>query len=106
MKKMFKNIFYLFWILIFVSGCQGIKETLMGNKKSNDAEFLVEKKNPLIQPPEFNKLPKPKSFNETNKEEINSKDFLDLKKITSNKSNNNTSSSSLEDSILKKIKAN
>ena len=103
---MFKNISYLFWVLIFLSGCQSVKETLAGTKKSNDAEFLVEKKNPLVQPPEFNKLPEPKSLNKVNKEEINSKDFLDLKKITSNKSNDNTSSSSLEDSILKKIKAN
>ena len=103
---MFKNIFYLFLVLIFLNGCQSVKETLVGNKKSNDAEFLVEKKNPLVQPPEFNKLPEPKSLNKVNKEEINSKDFLDLKKIKSNKSNDNTSSSSLEDSILKKIKAN
>jgi len=106
MKKMFKNISYLFGVLIFLSGCQSVKETLAGTKKSNDAEFLVEKKNPLVQPPEFNKLPEPKSLNKVNKEEINSKDFLDLKKITSNKSNDNTSSSSLEESILKKIKAN
>ena len=103
---MFKNISYLFGVLIFLSGCQSVKETLAGTKKSNDAEFLVEKKNPLVQPPEFNKLPEPKSLNKVNKEEINSKDFLDLKKITSNKSNDNTSSSSLEDSILKKIKDN
>ena len=102
---MVRNILYLFFVLVLLNACQTIKSS-MSSSKDNDAEFLVEKKNPLVQPPEFNKLPEPKSLNKVNKEEINSKDFLDLKKITSNKSNDNTSSSSLEDSILKKIKAN
>ena len=102
---MFKKIFYLFLVLIFLNGCQRVKETLAGTKKTNDAEFLVEKKKPLVQPPEFNKLPEPKTLNKTNEEEVNSKDLLDLEKITSNKSSSNISSSSLEDSILKEIKA-
>ena len=42
-------------------GCQSLKDGLEGNKKSKSAEeFLIEKKNPLILPPDFSKLPLPK----------------------------------------------
>ena len=54
---------------------------LQDNKKSKSAEeFLIEKKNPLVLPPDFSKLPIPK--NETAKVE-HRKNF-DIKKILKN----------------------
>ena len=58
MKKLFKNISYIILILITLNGCQSVKEGLTGQKQNNADEFLIQKKNPLIQPPEFDKLPK------------------------------------------------
>ena len=44
-----------FVLLIFVStfliSCQSVKDGLTGVKRNNSDEFLIEKKNPLIQPP-------------------------------------------------------
>ena len=78
-------------------------------KKKNSDEFLIEKKNPLILPPEFENLPKP-TTKEANTE--NNQEF-DLEKIINENSSIKTSSStttknigSLDKSILEKIKNN
>ena len=58
--------------------CQSVKEGLSGKKKTNSDEFLVEKKNPLVLPPDFTKLPEP-TTSENNKKENKNED--ELKKI-------------------------
>ena len=74
----------------------------MKKRSETNDEFFVIKKNPLILPPDYDKLPKPLD-EET---EIYEKDD-DIKKLLTNKSKKsiNTSSkdSSLENSILEKI---
>ena len=106
MNKTTKKTLSLIIILTCLSGCQALKDGLEGNKKSKSAEeFLVEKKNPLILPPEFKKLPTPGSSPSENLEET---DF-DIDKILGKKKNNNTkntnsSQSSLEEFIIKKNK--
>lgn len=103
----FKNIYLIISILIFFSGCQSIKEGLEGSKKSKSAEeFLVNKKNPLVLPPNFSKLPEPVSTTENEDEnEFDLKEILDGDKIQEDneisKSNN-----SLQNSIIKKIQKN
>ena len=65
------NKFYIFFLsfLIFITSCQGIKEGLVGSKRSKSSdEFLVQKKNPLVLPPDFESLPTPKT--ETNQETV------------------------------------
>ena len=42
---------------IYLFGCKNIKDGLTLKKQSNADEFLVKKKNPLLQPPELNNLP-------------------------------------------------
>ena len=42
MKKIFKNISYLFIALIMLNACQSVKDGLSGKKKTNSDEFLVE----------------------------------------------------------------
>lgn len=55
---MIKNIFLLI-LFISVYSCQSIKDGLSGKKYESSDEFLIIKKNPLVLPPEFNKLPTP-----------------------------------------------
>ena len=109
MKKLFRNIFYLILILCSFGACQSVKDGLTGNKKSNSDEFLVEKKNPLVLPPKFDELPKPKTLTEENKNEKE----IDLKSIIITESSVGTRipidksiDSSLENKILEKIKKN
>tara|TARA_B100000795_G_scaffold258000_1_gene231734 strand:- start:7 stop:369 length:363 start_codon:yes stop_codon:yes gene_type:complete len=111
MIKLPKNIFYLFLILLALSACQSVKDGLTGKKKNNSDEFLVQKKNPLVLPPEFKKLPEPKILSQKEKDDEKE---IDIKAILTNQSSskNTTSTSSsksnksLEKSILEKIKNN
>ena len=50
----------LLFLLILLNSCQSIKDGLSGAKQENSDEFLVEKKNPLEIPPDFEELPVPK----------------------------------------------
>jgi len=108
---MFKYFFYLLIIVFCLTGCQSVKEGLSGNKQNNSDEFLVEKKNPLVLPPEFEKLPEPETLN--NKTVNNSDEEIELEKLfgkveSTNKeqSTSQTNNDSLEKFILKKIKNN
>ena len=109
MKNLFKNIFYLCLALSLLSACQSVKDGLTGKKQNNQDEFLVEKKNPLVLPPDFDLLPMPKTSSTT----INAEEEIDLESIITKKTGStntivesNTSSSSVEKSILEKIKSN
>ena len=106
MKKITKNILFFILLFAFLSGCQALKEGLEGNKKSKSAEeFLIEKKNPLVLPPEFDELPTPANTPSKDSEEG---DF-DIEKIIGKKkdeqqNNSDSSNDSLEKSIIKIIK--
>ena len=63
------------------SSCQSLRENLSMQKKDSVDEFLIEKKNPLVFPPEFSKLPEPKNQTENIKDGIDSEDDLDLSKV-------------------------
>jgi len=93
-------------ILLFSMSCQSVKDGLKMKKKNNSDEFLIEKKNPLILPPEYGNLPKPENNNEeaNNQNETNKiKSLLDSeKKIDKSKTN---TTSNLESLILKEIKS-
>tara|TARA_B100000787_G_scaffold160443_1_gene139484 strand:- start:746 stop:1078 length:333 start_codon:yes stop_codon:yes gene_type:complete len=110
MKKLLKNTFYIILILLPLTGCQSVKDGLTGQKKNNTDEFLIQKKNPLIQPPEFNKLPEPynsSKIDEIKAGEIDFSGILTEKKAkTKISSNSQKSNISLEKSILEKIKSN
>ena len=101
------RIIFLFYIL-FLSACAGVQDSLTLKKKSSADEFLVEKKSPLVMPPDYGKLPEPVTQNSNQKiQEKNNID--DIEKLLSNKkistSNKKTNiSSSIEKIILEKIK--
>ena len=92
-------------ILLFSVSCQSVKDGLTMKKKNNSDEFLIEKKNPLILPPEYGNLPKPENNEEANNQnETNKiKSLLDSEKKI-DKSETNTTSN-LESLILKEIKS-
>ena len=104
----FKKIIFLFSMLLLFS-CSGAKDALQGKKRSdNSDEFLVEKKNPLIAPPDIDELPVPLDQDEQN--QIDNQEEVDIKKVLkidedtdSNDENSNASQNSIEKSILEKI---
>ena len=51
--------FVLLNIILFVNSCGAVKESFVNQKKNSNDEFLVEKKSPLVIPPNFNELPTP-----------------------------------------------
>ena len=106
MDKFFK-ISKLLIFLIFLYSC-GVGEALQGKKRSDQGdEFLIDKKNPLSMPPDFDKLPKPGEANvKSTKDIVN--DQSNIKNLLKNTGDENVSNSdestSIESSILKKIK--
>ena len=106
MKKVLLTII----ILSFLNSCQSVSEGFKLKKKNNGDEFLVEKKNPLVLPPDYSELPTPENINSLNKNENiieNDKDKFE-KIINKSKNTDNSEqkvmSSSIEESILKNIK--
>ena len=106
MIKIFKIFLILTYILILQS-CNTVKEGFRSQKKNSTDEFLVEKKSPLVMPPEFSELPTPKiseSLESSTSNEIeNLVKNSDEKNITETKTNNQ---GNFEISILEKIKNN
>ena len=44
-------------IFVFLGNCTNVQEGFMNSKKNGTDEFLVQKKQPLTMPPNFEKLP-------------------------------------------------
>ena len=110
MKKYNYPIFLLFFLLIF-SGCQDVKKGFSGKKIDQGEEFLVIKKNPLIVPPDFEKMPIPKNeIEESNSIEVENNQDNDFKKLLKTQDQNvdlsdsRENSGDLEKKIIDKIK--
>ena len=48
MKKIKLNIFIIFSLILLLTSCQSARDGLTGGKRNNTDEFLVKKKNPLV----------------------------------------------------------
>ncbi len=98
------KFFLVFIVFIFLKGCGNsfgeFKETMSGQKITNTDEFLIKKKDPLVLPPEYEKLPLPK----TDKQKSNANTIETV--LKSNKTNNNDSkvSTDLENMILEELR--
>ena len=94
-------------MLVTVS-CQTLKNAVSGVKQENSDEFLVQKKNPLVLPPDFTDLPEP--YEESPKvTEVQIEDDIEkLLGVENNTKNtkDTSNSSSIESFVLKKIKEN
>ena len=96
---------YLVSLIFLLYSCGTIKEGFTNQKKTSSDEFLVEKKSPLVMPPNFNELPVPKTKENSNTLDDNKiKDMLKNEDAANDKSQN--IDSNLEESLLEKIKKN
>ncbi|WP_440675833.1 DUF3035 domain-containing protein [Candidatus Pelagibacter sp. HIMB1593] len=101
------KIFILSNLFLFLLSCGTVKEGFSNQKKNNSDEFLVEKKTPLVMPPNYNELPEPKVNQQEIKEEKNSiKSLLLQGDDTLNDNEIDDKDKKLEESLLEKIKKN
>ena len=102
MKNFYKFI-YLFLIALIFTSCQSIVDGISMKKKCSSDQFLIEKKSPLVLPPDFDELPEPASEAKSSEEEE-----FDIKNVLGQTSasdeNKKTDSSSIKNTIMKKIK--
>ena len=106
MKKI-RLILFLVIVFFTFQSCQTVKEGFTSQKKKSTDEFLVEKKSPLVMPPDFNELPLPKISESIEEEENESGN--NIEKLISN--NNSPESSGVQDKnfenlIIEKINQN
>ena len=101
----FLKIFFLLNLIIYLSSCGSLKKGFSNQKKNNNDEFLVEKKAPLVMPPNYDELPVPQSdINQKNLVENEFKKLIledDEKNINNSNVNENKN---FETSIIEKIK--
>ena len=101
---MFRKITYILLLFLFTGSCadtfSSVKRGLTGTKKNSADEFLVEKKDPLILPPDFENLPIP-GDRITDIEEVS----IFEKTLEDSTEENSPVSDSVENSILKKIQS-
>ena len=101
------RIHTLIILLFFLNACSSVKEGFTNQKKGSNDEFLVEKKSPLVMPPDYEELPTP-NLNKNDEDEDDEK----VKKLIAtneNQSNEatelNNSNKSFQKSIIDKIKS-
>ena len=104
-----KKKFLIILVPIFLYSCQGLsdaKKVMENQKVITTDEFLVKKKNPLVMPPKFMELPKPKE--ETFDKEISAIDetnnIENILNIEKTQSVNSEKSDSAEDFVMKQLK--
>lgn len=97
------KFFLILSLYILVSSCGTVKEAFTNQKKNSSDEFLVEKKSPLVMPPNFSDLPIP---NQT--KEIDQKKDDNFKSLITENTDNideELTDSDIQGSILSKIKS-
>jgi PBP1b-binding outer membrane lipoprotein LpoB len=102
--KMTKNIFFLILLLLFFSNCSTLKDGFESQRKNSTDEFLVEKKKPLVMPPDFVKLPVPKKNKNMDNGEI--EELINKNKNQNISTNGDKKNKTTETFILEKIKKN
>ena len=102
----FKKFILLNFIFLLVS-CGMAKEAFVNQKKNNTDEFLVEKKSPLVMPPDYNELPIPKEkIEQTDINENEFKTLITQKNQDTKSDNNEDVNKNFEELLLDKIKKN
>ena len=98
-----KNIIFICIFFILIS-CSTVREGFQNNKKNNNDEFLVEKKSPLVMPPDFDELPIPSTNNEN--EEFTQNSLKEMIQNNNKSSASSNASKNFEESLIDKIKNN
>ncbi len=104
MKK-YKSLFLITLVSLFLLSCKSVQDGLTLKKKENTEQFLIEKKKPLIMPPDFDDLPQPGNLDVENEKVKNENDELNLNSLiqSSNKSNGKNINDEISSEIQKKI---
>ena len=108
--RLSKTLLRLTILIILLSGCSSISDGLKGKQVGKGEEFLIDKKNPLVVPPDFDKLPEPRSNNSNDPITADENLDNDIKKLFEEnegvkvENKGDDSLGSTEESILKKIK--
>ena len=104
------KIYKLILLLVFAKflySCGVVKQGFTNERKNSSDEFFVQKKSPLVMPPNYNELPLPKTENkQTDSEESKIKELLTKEKNENNIKNTEDLNKSFEDMLLEKIKKN
>ena len=98
-----KNILFICIFFILLS-CSTVREGFQNNKKNISDEFLVEKKSPLVMPPDFDKLPIPSTNNEN--EEFTQNSLKEMIQNNNKSSASSNASKNFQESLIDKIKKN
>ena len=99
-----KKIIYILSIIFLITSCEtmgSVKRGLTGEKQESTDEFMIKKKDPLIMPPDYENFPTPEE-RVAAREEISNFE----KSLGTSIEDNSPTSSSTEESILKKIQSN
>ena len=100
---MYKKVVFILSLVFFIASCNtvdSVKRGLTGAKREGGDEFLIKKKDPLILPADFENLPAPdEQSSETEMQEISSIE----KVLETSVEETSPTSSSVEETILKKI---
>ena len=101
-----KQTIFFVLLIFLVTSCadnlSNVKRGLTGAKQKSTDEFLVQKKDPLILPPDFDSLPSPSDRDEAI-EEMSSFEKT-FKQESETEITDSSAESSAEDSILKQIR--
>ena len=102
-----KKIINLFAFFFLLSACENVQKGI-GLKKDVPDEFLIEKRNPLTMPPNFDLLPPDSTKQNNQKDERDNLSDIFNKNLRNDKKDveiiKGPDSGSLEKSILEKIK--
>jgi len=103
---MTKKIIYIFILIFFTYSCESMKSAkrgLTGEKQKSTDEFLIQKKDPLILPPDYENLPVPEKGNEVVEQITNFEKTLGSS--IKEEEEGEAKAGSVEDSILRKIRS-
>ena len=100
-----KESILIIFLYLLLSSCTSMQEAgkVMRNEKVNTTdEFLVKKKEPLVLPPDYNKMPLPDSMEQ--REAGEKQKIKNILKGPDEEKSDTNKSSSVEQSILNKIR--
>ena len=104
--RIINNILKIFSVSLLLFSCSGALDGFKLKRKSTSGdEFLIQKKDPLVLPPDFSKLPNPEEDIQESEKEESQFEIVFKNDNSENDENENTekTSTGLEKSILEKI---
>ena len=102
-----KNLNLLLIICLTLTSCASVSDAgkvLRNEKVKTTDEFLVKKKEPLVLPPDYNEVPKPGSLLKSDAKELEKNKIKKILRAPKEENVSKKNSSSIEESILNKIR--